>query len=102
MLAKAFAVIAAVFLVGSLALGTLAPADLSLADGLAAIDRLQIGTIEVFVRAHLSSWFWDKLVTALLVRPVWLLPAACGLVFAGASMSAASRRKPAPSRRRRL
>ena len=100
-LAKTFAVLAAICLVGAVALGTLGPDDLSLGDGLLAFDNLRLAAFERFVRLHLSDWIWDRPIRALLVRPIWLLPACIGLVFAGASASAASRGNALNSRRRR-
>ena len=100
-LAKIFAVLAAVCLVGAVALGTLEPDDLSLGDGLLAFDQGRLAAFERFVRLHFSGWLWDHPMKALLVRPIWLIPACAGLVLAGASASAASRGNALNSRRRR-
>ncbi len=100
MIAKTLAVLAAMLLVAAVALGTLMPADLSLGEALDAVARLQLSATEAFVRAHVSAWLWDRPLRALLVRPTWMLPAAAGLISAGAAMTAASRQKAAPSRRR--
>ena len=100
MIAKIFAVLAAVLLVAAVALGTLMPTDMSLGEALEGMAKLQFAASEAFVRAHISDWFWEKPLTALLVRPIWLVPAGVGLVCAGAAMTAASRHKAAPSRRR--
>ena len=100
MVAKVLAVMAAMLLVTAVAVGTLMPVDLSLGEALEGIAKAQLVATEAFVRAHLSGWVWDRPLTALLVRPAWLVPAAAGLICAGAAMTAASRRKPAPSRRR--
>ena len=100
MVAKILAVVAAVLLVAAVALGTLLPVDLSLGEMLEGLAKTQLAASEAFVRAHLAGWVWDRPLTALLVRPAWLVPAAAGLICAGAAMTAASRRKPAPSRRR--
>jgi hypothetical protein len=101
MLAKVLAVIAAVFLVGSVAVGMLGPQDLTLGQALMMIDKFRMASMETFVRVHLSDWMWDKPAMALLVRPIWMLPAAIGLIVAGGAMTAASTGKPTPSRRRR-
>ena len=102
MIAKILAVIAAMLLVAAVALGTLMPPDISLGEALDGFAQLQLSAAEAFVRAHISGWVWDRPLMALLVRPIWLLPAAAGLVCAGAAMTVASRQKAAPSRRRRL
>ena len=102
-LAKIFAILAAIFLVGAVAVGTLGPDDMSLGEGLAALDRLHLSAAEHFVRLHLSDWLWDHPIKALLVRPVWLVPASLGLLLAGACATAAnsSGSSPLNSRRRR-
>ncbi len=99
--AKVLAVLAAALLVGSVAIGTLAPQDMTLGDAWILMDNSHMHVVEAFVRAHLSPWVWERPVTALLARPVWFLPAGTGLILAGAAMTAASRHKAAPSRRRR-
>jgi hypothetical protein len=101
MLTKILAIIAAILLVGSVALGTLGPPDMTLGDGLIVLDRLRLAAVEGFVRSHLSGWVWDKPMMALLIRPIWMVPAAIGLIFAGAAMTAASSGKASTSRRRR-
>ncbi len=100
MLARILAVLSAVLLVAAVALGTLMPLDMSLGEALEAMAKLQLVAGEAFVRAHISDWLWEKPLTALLVRPIWLVPAGAGLVCAGAAMTLASRQKAAPSRRR--
>jgi hypothetical protein len=100
-LAKVFAVLAAVFLVGAVALATLGPDDMSLGEGILAIDKLRLATVERFVRLHLSSWIWDHPMKALLERPLWLLPAAFGLILIGAAATAATSGNALNSRRRR-
>jgi hypothetical protein len=101
-LAKIFAVLAAICLVGAVAVGTLGPDEMSLGEGLAALDRLHLSAAEHFVRLHLSDWLWDHPIKALLVRPIWLVPASLGLLLAGACATAAnSGGSPLNSRRRR-
>ncbi len=101
MLAKVLAVIAAVMFVGAVAAGTLGPPDMSLGEALASLDHLRVTAVEAYVRIHLSAWLWDHPVRAVMERPVWLLPACAGLLFAGGSMTAASLQKAPTSRRRR-
>ena len=98
--AKVLAVLAAAMLVGALAAGTLGPSDMSLGEGLAALDHTTVAAVEAWVRAHVSGWLWDHPVRAVMERPVWLLPVSAGLLFAGGSMTAASVQK-APTQRRR-
>ena len=99
--AKILAVVSAVMLVGAVAAGTLGPQDMSLGEALAALDHIRLTAVEAYIRTHVSAWFWDHPVRAVMVRPVWLLPACAGLLFAGGAMTAASSQKAATSRRRR-
>ena len=101
MLSKVFAVVAAAMLVGAVAAGTLGPPDMSLGEALASLDHLRVTAIEVYIRTHLSGWVWDHPIRAVMERPVWMLPACAGLLFAGGSMTAASLQKAPTSRRRR-
>ena len=101
MVAKILAVLSAVLLVGAIAVATLGPQDLSLGEALNTVDHLRFAAVEGFVRSHLSAWFWEHPVTSLLVRPPWLLPAALGVLLAGAAMTTASSQKAPNSRRRR-
>lgn len=100
-LAKIFAVLAAVFLVGAVAIATLGSPDLSLGEALTTIDAARLAATERFVRLHLSAWMWDRPVKALFARPVWMVPAALGLIFAGAAFTAANNGNALKSRHRR-
>ena len=101
MLAKVLAVLSAALLVGSVAIATLGPQDLSLGDALNAADHLRIAAVEHWFRANVSQWLWDHPAVALLARPLWLVPAALGLLLAGGAMTAATYQKAPTSRRRR-
>ena len=100
-IAKILAVLAATLLVGSVALATLGPQDMSLVEALNMLDHLRFSTVEAYFRGHVSAWFWDHPLHALLVRPAWLVPAAAGVLLAGAAMSTATAQKAPNSRRRR-
>jgi hypothetical protein len=101
MLAKTLAVLSALLLVGSVALGTLGPQDMSLGEALTAADHVRVLAVETWVRGHLSAWVWEHPTIAVLARPIWMVPAAIGLLLAGAAMTAATSRKAPTSRRRR-
>ncbi len=101
MLAKVFAVVAAIMLVGAVAAGTLGPPDMSLGEALTSLDHLRVTAMEAYIRTHLSAWLWDHPMRALMERPVWMVPACAGLLFAGCAMTAASLQKAPTSRRRR-
>ena len=101
MVAKILAILAAALLVGAVAVGTLAPQEMTLREALTAIDAGRFGAIESYVRNHLSAWLWDHPMMSLLIRPVWLLPACAGLLLAGSAMTVANSAKAPNSRRRR-
>ena len=101
MVAKILAVLAATLLVGAVAVATLGPQDISLGEALNAIDHIRFAAVEAYIRAHVSAWLWEHPVTSLLVRPPWLLPAAIGVLLAGAAMTMATSQKAPNSRRRR-
>ena len=80
--ARIFSVLAAAFLVAALAVGTLLPADHSLA---AMLDMAQpglTGRIQAAI-VRVSGGLWTWLVQPLLTRPDWLIPAALGIVCGG-------------------
>ncbi len=99
--AKVLAVLAAILLVGAVALGTLGPPDMTLGQGLAVLDHVRMASVEHYVRTHLSNWLWNHPLTALLARPLWLMPAALGLVCGGAAATAATMPSASTTRRRR-
>ena len=95
MASRIFAVLAAVFLVGAVTLGLLTPRGMTLGQALLLLDPNTLP----WLKAHAAPWMWETLEIPLLIRPVWLLPAALGLVCAGAAasfnpaLSSSSRRK---------
>ena len=74
---------------------------MSLGEALAALDHIKVAAVEAWIRGHLSAWLWEHPFRAMMDRPIWLLPAAAGLLFAGGAMTAASAQKAPTSRRRR-
>ena len=93
---RIFAVLAAALLVAAFALAALAPDDLNLAEGLALVNHDWL----VWTQRHTVYWLWEWVERPLLVRPVWLLPAAFGLVCGGAALTLNSG-PPSRSHRRR-
>ena len=79
MVARIFAVLAAVFLVGAVSIFALTPVGLTLAQGLLQLDR---GAVD-WAQAHSAAWLWSSIETPFLVRPLWLIPACLGVVCAG-------------------
>ncbi len=93
---RIFAVLAAALLVTAFALAALVPDDLDLAQGLALLNHDWL----VWLPQHTADWMWEWVEKPLLIRPVWLLPAAFGLVCGGAALTLNSR-PPSRSHRRR-
>lgn len=94
--ARVLMVLASAFLVGAVGLAALTPRGITLNQALTLLDPESV----TWLRDHALPWIWDGIELPLLVRPVWLLPAALGLVCAGlaASLNFA---QASPSRRRR-
>jgi hypothetical protein len=97
---RVFAVAAAVFLVGSVALASLLPADMRLDQAIqawhpSALVRLQAATI-----ANFGHGLWSTLFLPFLGRPVWLIPVCLGILCVGGAVSALTR-LPAERTRRR-
>ncbi len=101
MAAKILAVLSAALLVGSVAVGTLGPQDMSLGEVLTGLDHLRFEAVETYFRTNISAWIWEHPVKSLLVRPPWLLPAVIGVLLAGVAMTTATSQKAPNSRRRR-
>ncbi len=83
MIARTFAVLAAVFLVAAVALAALLSPEMPLGEALQMTGSDIVGRW----RELSSVWSWQWLSVPVLSRPVWLLPAAIGLVCAGFAAS---------------
>ena len=90
MAARVFTVLAAVCLVGAFALASLAPPDMPLGRAVYMADRDLLTRLESFVRTELAPWVWSGMAVPLLLRPVWLIPAAIGLICGGAAATLTS------------
>jgi hypothetical protein len=97
---RIFAVLAAVMLVGAVALAMLGPPDVPLGQVMFMINHDLMNAMHSGVEKHLASWIWDYLIAPLMVRPAWLVPAGVGLVFVGLALTL-SNRKPAHRSHRR-
>ena len=93
------AVLAALLLVGAVALAMLAPPELPLGRALFLLDHDLPRALEGGIEAHFAHWMWDDVALPLLLRPVWLIPASIGLLCAGAALTLGSRAGPGPRRR---
>lgn len=85
---RIFAVFAAALLVAAFALAALAPDGLDLGQGIALVNRGWLAWLNGHAAA--AGWIWDWVEKPLLIRPVWLPPAASGLVCLGAALTLSS------------
>jgi hypothetical protein len=99
---RILAVLAAVFLVGTVAAATLGPPDLPLGQVLLAIDHSMLDTLQSGVERIFAHWMWAELVLPVLIRPAWLIPAALGLICAGLSITLPTGRRAERPRQRRF
>jgi hypothetical protein len=98
---RALAVIAAIFLVGGIAIAMLFPANMPLAQMIYTIDGNALDWVESSLRKAIPAWAWAWVVLPMLVRPAWLLPASIGIVAAGLSITFTRRAETGSPRRRR-
>ncbi len=97
---RILAVLAAMLLVGAVAIATLGPPGVPLGQVLFMIDHDLMNALHSSVEQHLATWMWDYLAVPLLLRPAWLLPAAAGIICAGLALSLSSRKSAHRSHRR--
>lgn len=98
---RILAVISAWFLVVAFALAIMLPTGMTLVQALAVLNHDLLVTLQDLIRLHVSEWCWLNMAVPVLLRPVWLLPAALALVTGGAAVTLSNRGGPARSRRRR-
>lgn len=98
--ARILAVISAGFVVLAFALAILLPPEMPLIQAIAVLGHGSLIWFQDAVRAGVPDWAWTNLAVPLLLRPVWLLPAALALVTGGAAVTLSNRGGPARSRRR--
>lgn len=99
LVSRIFTVLAATLLVASFGLIVLAPYDLSLVQGMTAIDPTLLRHVQHAVIRTLGTRFWANLVTPVLARPVWLMPLGLGMICVG--VAATMNTPPAAHRTRR-
>jgi hypothetical protein len=97
---RILAVLAAVLLVGAVALAMLGPPEVPLGQVLFMIDHDLMDAVHRFIGGHLAAWLWDYLLAPLIVRPAWLVPAGLGLICGGMSLSLSTRKSTHRSHRR--
>ena len=99
---RVLAVLAAVCLVGAVAVALLGPPNVPLGAALYLLDRDILDGLQSGIQTHFAHWIWEDVAMPLLVRPAWLLPAAAGLILAAASLTCGSRQRAQRSHRRRF
>ena len=97
---RILAVFAAVSIVCAVALGTLEAHPRALGEVLSGIDAGLPNRLRVFVERWCGDWAWTRLVTPLLQRPAWLLPAGVALLATGLALSLSGHKTSQRSRRR--
>jgi preprotein translocase subunit SecG len=97
---RVWAVIAAVFLVASVAIATFGSESLSLGQALFQIDHDLADKVIGSTKRVVGNWAWDSLVQPLMQRPDWLIPACFGIISLGLSLSLTGRKSARQSHRR--
>ena len=90
---RILAVLAAICLVLAFALANLFPATMPLSQFISMVNHPLLLWLQDGVRDHVSEWAWQALFLPVLLRPAWMLPLVIGVLFGGASLTAASRRR---------
>ncbi len=91
---RVLAVLASTALIGAFALATMLPPLTSLGELVAMLDGHTLLALSRVVRGDAPVWVWTWLVLPVLMRPVWLLPAAFGMVLGGLAITLGSPRAP--------
>jgi hypothetical protein len=97
---RILAVLAALLLVGAVALAMLGPPSVPLGQALFMLNHDLMDVLHSGVERHLSAWLWENIAMPLLLRPAWLVPAGLGLICAGISLSLSTRKTARRSHRR--
>ena len=100
LLPRIFAVLAAVLLVGSVALASLLPADISLYGALHLMHPVSPDHLQRLVASRFGHFGWNAMALPLLNRPVWLIPVSLGLICVGGAISTLSPAAPRTKQRR--
>ncbi|HET7879379.1 MAG TPA: hypothetical protein VFL55_00735, partial [Acetobacteraceae bacterium] len=65
---RIFAVLAAMLLVGAVALAMLGPPEVPLGQVLFMVDHDLMEAVHSFIGTHLAAWLWDYLLVPILLR----------------------------------
>jgi hypothetical protein len=97
---RILAVVAAMLLVGAVALAMLGPPEVPLGQALFMVDHDLMDAMHSFIGTHMAAWIWDYVLMPVLVRPAWLVPAGLGLICGGMSLTLSTRKSTHRSHRR--
>lgn len=97
-LQRILAALAAALMVGAAGLALIAPPEMSLGGGLDLLN----GQALPIIQGMTAGWVWQNLALPVLARPLWLLPACAGIIFAGLSFSVSTHQRPQRTPRRRF
>ncbi len=100
MIARVFTVLAAIFLVGAVALATMLPPDMTLHEAMHAIDAARADDWQHTLAHALGKTIWDWVIAPLLLRPVWMVPLSLGLICVGGALTASFHAPPKTKHRR--
>ena len=96
---RILAVLAAALLVGAFALATLADPALPLGHALFLLDHRILIAVQDNTE-HTAPWLWNHVAVPMLMRPVWFVPVALGLICGGCAFSLSMRQAPRSRQRR--
>jgi hypothetical protein len=97
---RVFAVLAAVLLVGSVALASLLPTDMTLIQAIHAVDETSPASLQQAVVGAFGRGLWETVVVPVLVRPIWLIPVSLGLICIGGAVTCHTQATPRTKQRR--
>ena len=97
---RVFAVLAAVLLVGSVAMATLLPPETTLYGAIFKLHPLSPEHMQQLVVGRVGHFVWATLALPLLNRPVWMVPVCLGLICVGGAVTAINQAAPHTKQRR--
>ena len=97
--ARIFTVLAAIFLVGAVALATMLPPDMTLHEAMHAIDAMKADDLQHTLASTLGKTIWEWVIAPLLLRPVWMVPLSLGVICVGGALTASFHAPPRTKRR---
>jgi hypothetical protein len=95
---RLFIGLAVVFFVAALCAASLLPADLPLGHWIYTLNADLMDRLPGLCQRYLPSFVWFWILLPVLLRPVWMLPAAFGIIAAGLATTLSSRTEPARPR----